>query len=534
MKKFLTLFVALLLCSVCMFTYGCGNNNGDLQGMVEDNGEQYEIVYYMPVGSTNDVVDLQRVNNALNNLLTTKLPKTTVKLITYNWFEYTGKMSPVIAANAKFDLCFTSPDFNSYLNNIAMEAFYPLNEMLPVYAPKTWAKFDKQLWEQTKVNGKIYAVLNNQILPRTASFGARDNVRFNEFCQEKYSTDIDNVYQYVSDPLDFMEEYLNWITSKRYGLGTGGAGITGYVDPAGVMQTWYGLDDLGTGMMVPGVVSVNETGKLTVFNQFETDEFDDIIDTVIRWRNTGIIPADASSRGNNLEQLDVNCSTTWKPNDIRYVADAVNKEGQIVRIGNPNYFTAFVLGTMNAISRTSQNPARVLKFLELMHTDKEVHNLLQYGEAGVDYTFVDGAHVDATNDTTTRRIELVTGSGYSNKGMGWALGDEFISYIQPTQADNQHEQEALINNSANMSQVIGFLFDPTPVSNEILACTGIYNTYFDASTGAGLGRADYNSGDRQSNLQKAQEFKDALKKAGAERIIAEKQRQLDAWLAAKA
>lgn len=520
--------VVFLLCLVSLFSLiGC-DRGGKLADFVEDDGGQYEIVYYMP-GSTSDAVDYKRVNDALNNALKIKLPNTTVKLIIYNWFEYTGKMSPVIAANSKFDLCFTSPDFNSYINNVAMEAFYPLNEMLPEYAPKTYAKFDDKLWEQTKIGGKIYAVLNNQILPRTASVGVHDNVRFNEYCQEKYNTDIDNVYQFVTDPLDFIEDYLNWLTSKKYGQGKDRSGIIGFVDPSSVMQTWYGLDDLGTGMQVPGVVRIDQEGKPTVINQFETDELEDIIETVIRWRNAGIIPNDASSRGNNLDQLDVNCSTTWKPNDIRYVADAVNEEGEIVRIGNPNYFCSFVLGTMNAISRTSKNPGRVLKFIELMHNDIEIHNLLQYGEEGVDYTFVDENYVEESTTSTSRRIELITGSGYSNKAMGWALGDEFLSYIQPTQSEDQHKQEELINNSAFMSNVIGFLFDPTPVSMEIIACQAVYNTYFDNATGAGLGRADYGSGNREENLAKFSDFKNAMVKAGANKIIEEKQRQLDEW-----
>lgn len=522
--------VAFSLCLISILLMSCGKR-GELADFVEDDGGQYEILYYMPVGSTNDVVACDRVNAALNEALKNKLPNTTVKLITYNWFEYTGKMSPVIAANAKFDLCFTSPDFNSYVNNVAMEAFYPLNEMLPVYAPKTYAKFDGKLWDQTKINGKIYAVLNNQILPRTASFGVHDNVRFDEYCKEKFGTDIDNVYQFVTDPLDFMEDYLNWLTSKQYGQGKDKNGITGFVDPATVMQTWYGMEDLGTGMQVPGVVRIGQEGKPTVINQFETDEMADIVDTVIRWRSSGIIPADASGRGNNLDQLDVNCASTWKPNDVRYVADAVNQEGEIVRIGNPNYYCSFVLGTMNAISRTSKNPGRVLKFLELMHNDIEIHNLLQYGQEGIDYVFVDEGDQSGSSTSTSRRIELITGSGYSNKNMGWGLGDEFLSYIQPTQADDQHTVEELINNSAYMSDVIGFLFDPSPVSMEIIACQAVYNTYFDNSSGAGLGRADYGSGDREQNLAKFEEFKSAMIKAGANKIIEEKQRQLDAWWA---
>ena len=140
-KKLFALLISgiLLMCSV-----GCGG--GELDTFVEDDGSQYEIVYYLPVGNITDVESgYGRINTALNQLLETKLPNTTVKLIPYSWYEYTGKISPVIGANAKFDICFTSPDINSYTNGVAMEAFYPITEMLPHYAPKTYAKFESNL-----------------------------------------------------------------------------------------------------------------------------------------------------------------------------------------------------------------------------------------------------------------------------------------------------------------------------------------------------------------------------------------------------
>jgi putative aldouronate transport system substrate-binding protein len=69
---------------------------------------------------------------------------------------------------------------------------------------------------------------------------------------------------------------------------------------------------------------------------------------------------------------------------------------------------------------------------------------------------------------------------------------------------------------------LGFAFDPTPIQNEISAITNIITQY----------RPTLESGtvDPSSELPK---FLKAMDDAGAEKVIIEIQRQLDAWKAAK-
>ena len=53
---------------------------------------------------------------------------------------------------------------------------------------------------------------------------------------------------------------------------------------------------------------------------------------------------------------------------------------------DPFLSRAGVQTTMTAISRTSKNPVRALKLLELLHKDPYILNLLCYGLEGRDYT----------------------------------------------------------------------------------------------------------------------------------------------------
>ena len=148
-----------------------------------------------------------------------------------------------------------------------------------------------------------------------------------------------------------------------------------------------------------------------------------------------------------------------------------------------------------------------------MSSNKELHNLLQFGIEGRDYEFEAGS--------TTRIKPLDDSMAYDNRNFGWGLGSEFNSYLQPNQPDDLWQQVKTINDTARKPSVIGFNFDPTNVKQKIADCLAVFEEY-----GHLLSEAGY------PDMDKAyEEFISALDAAGAEEIIAEKQRQLDIWVA---
>ena len=75
-------------------------------------------------------------------------------------------------------------------------------------------------------------------------------------------------------------------------------------------------------------------------------------------------------------------------------------------------------------------------------------------------------------------------------------------------------------NHAKFSEAMGFIFDSAPVYDQMAACTSVVDEYRDALL--------YGLVDVDSYLE---EFNAELKAAGIDEIIAEEQRQFDAWLA---
>ncbi len=483
----------LLSCFALFSTVGCKPPE-DLQEEFVDDGQPYEIVYYMIYNEANPPENYYPVQAQLNKILKEKI-NATIKLVPYTLSEYSSKLSGVIAAGTKFDVCFTSPDLNPYLTNVQREAFMPLDYLLPTYAPETYAAIPEEIWEQTRVGGKIYGAVNEQIFPRTFGYNARSATNLKDFLDAEYDgISPDQVYLAQPNALQFLEEYLEWLKLNERGAG----GKISSIDTDSILQCYYGFENLGTGMTTPGVVRIKD-GSYKVVNQFETEEYQEMINTVYDFKEKGYLDEGVTG-------YDLSPDSTWKPG---------YKVGNLVRLSESNYFCSYVIGSMNAISSTSKNPARAMKFIELMRTDEEVHNLLQYGIEDLNYI------KDPNNPK--RIAEFIEGSGYNNYNFGWGLGTEFISYLQEGQEDNQWEQVKKINQETEVSPFIGFNFDVGSLKQKIADCKATVNEYKTA-----FEQAQFKDKDA-----KYSEFIARLKAAGADEIIAEKQRQLDEFLAKK-
>ena len=172
---------------------------------------------------------------------------------------------------------------------------------------------------------------------------------------------------------------------------------------------------------------------------------------------------------------------------------------------------------MNAISSTSKNPARAMKFIELLRTDEEVHNILQFG--------VEDVHYIKDPDNPNRIASFITGSGYDNRNFGWGLGTEFISYLIEGQEDDLWNEVRSINENTPMTKLIGFNFNATEsvLKQKISNCKAVINKYITA-----FEKAQFK--DKDSTYQ---QFMKELKDAGSADVIKAKQEQLDAFLADK-
>jgi putative aldouronate transport system substrate-binding protein len=105
--------------------------------------------------------------------------------------------------------------------------------------------------------------------------------------------------------------------------------------------------------------------------------------------------------------------------------------------------------------------------------------------------------------------------------MAWQLGNSYLAYPSGQESPDLADQMKAFNDNATVSPALGFSFNSSKVLTQVSALTAIADQY----------RKSLETG--SANLSVLDEFNAKLKAAGLADVIAEKQRQYDAWRAAK-
>lgn len=170
-------------------------------------------------------------------------------------------------------------------------------------------------------------------------------------------------------------------------------------------------------------------------------------------------------------------------------------------------------GWINCVNAKSKNVDRAVRFLEVWNTDPTVKNTITFGIEGVTYDLVDGQldfskypdHSEFWRGDTTR------------------LGNQMISYTTVGEPKDKWEKFLEYAKDARRVPTSGFFFDKTNVTNEMTAL-GAMTSEYQAVLCSGTD-ADY-----EATYEK---FITALRNNGLPKVIAEAQKQLDAFYASQ-
>ena len=438
--------------------------------------------------------DQDTVFKKLNEMSKAKI-NTEVNYMPLAWGDYESKMKVIDAGGEAYDLCFTSNWTNNYIQNVSKGAYLPLDDLLKKYAPKTFSSIPEKFWKAAKVQGKIYGIINYQIAARTTAFAVNKEVA------DKYGFNPDS----LANNMDNLEPFFSTLAKnepKLVPISYGWAGNSFY----------FNQENIG-GDAIPGAIYLNDASA-KVINQFESKEFKDYVEHQIKWEKAGYLHGSemiASKDGQALisqGKIISWVSGTYKPG-VEAETSATYGVPVYVRAVSDAYVTVGgVTSTMHAISRNSQNPERAMMFMELMNTDKEIYNTLAFGIEGKHYKKLDGEYIEQIKD-----------SGYAPSTL-WLHASTFNAYLLKGQDADVWEQTKKMNESAKESPLLGFNFTPDTVKTEIAQCSNVVGAYVGIlSSGLGTMEKEY------------PEFINKLNKAGAQKIIGEMQKQIDAWKA---
>lgn len=443
-------------------------------------------------GTSQQQPDQQAVEDAVNKYLkeNTQL-NVTLKLKPIDFGSYDQKMNVAIASGEPMDIVWTTASWLlKYNENVKKGAFLAIDDLLPKYSPKTYSEMmPERFWEDVKsdTDGKIYAVPNYQVA--ATAFGFVFQKRY----IDKYHFDIATVKKEED-----LEPFLETLKKNEPDVIPFAyqAGNNVPVDP-----------DL---RIYSSFAYIKQDPFKTV-NLVDSPQYKSFLDLMHKWYQKGYIYQDLATlkdfnqlmaKGNIAVMTDV----TFKPGaEATFPAKNGGNEVVMQRITDP-LFTG-VSSTMNAISKNSKNPERALMLLERVNTDKELYRLLAYGIKGKHYDDSDGTY------------KPIQDAGY-NPGIDWVFGNQFNGLVRPGQPADVFEQTKKLNEQAEVPPMNGFHFNDSDLQTEVAAVNAVNAEY----------KVPLETGTVDPNVM-LPKYREALKKAGYDKIQAELSKQLADWAA---
>ncbi len=235
-----------------------------------------------------------------------------------------------------------------------------------------------------------------------------------------------------------------------------------------------------------------------------------------RWYENGYISEDVVTAGEDARAYfkagtAFASLATLKPGYAFKESKTIGKEMVQVGIIPPTTNTTVVQSIQWTIPENCEYPEKAMQMLDLMYSDETVMNLLAWGIEGEHYQVLDSGLIDYPEGVTGET------SGY-NLNYGWMFGNQFITYVWNGDSPTIWEETDTFNKDAKKSAAFGFSYDSTEVKTELAACSNVVSEY-NVSLTSGLV-------DPETVIP---EFVEKLEAAGIDKIIAEKQSQLDAW-----
>lgn len=446
--------------------------------------------YFIGTPQTEEAMVEEKINEYIEPLIGCK-----VEIIVLNWgAEYNETMTTIIGAGEPFDICFTSNWANNYKQNIAINAFMPLNELTAEHAPGIEKTLGKDFMYATARDGVLYALPVNK--EKAHNFG----FLFRKDLLEKYNVDLSR-YSTLED----LNSLFAMIKEKEQGvfpLGNWGGG-----DSVFFLLDW----DRPAGNKIPLSISGSTRGA-EVINVLEDSKTIDYLRLARDWYEKGFVQADSATMSEFVadEAAGLVFAT---PKQLK-----PGKDGEYASM-TPGFewiqwdYTAPVMtnnetdGSMMAISVGSKHPVEAIKFLELLYTDKYLVNLVTFG--------IEGVHYDKVSENV---INVKEGSGYS-PGTGWMFGNQFLNYTMSNEDPAKWELFEKYNEDAQPLENLGFSFNPDPVKNQIAACQNVWDEYMQTLQVGAMEDID-------TYLAECLESFEAV---GLEDIRKEMQSQYDAW-----
>ncbi|AZN41801.1 ABC transporter substrate-binding protein [Paenibacillus albus] len=482
---------------------GTADTGNAKNGTANDSGaessklEPYTIKWFVPGAAAQK--DQSLVNEEVSKYLKDKI-NASFELEVIDWGSWDDKMNLKFASSEPFDLLYTAA-WNGFTTKITQGNIIDLTDLIDKYAPDAKAVIEPALLEGSKVNGKNYG------MPINKEMASQNGIMLRKDLVDKYSIDIASIKK-----LEDLEPIYDMILEKE-------PGVTPFYlnKDISLLNVWNTNHFDTYGGSTGGTLPLGST-DFKLIDGLETPEAKAGYELINKWYKKGYVNKDAATLQDLSGGLKAGKAFSYpeqlKPGKDAEVSTQTGQQWVQVELTQPLITTGDTQGSMTSISRTSKDPSRAMMFLNLLYTDKYLVNLIAFG--------IEGKHFKKVGDNVIDFADGITAqtSGY-NLNQAWLFGNQFNDYLWKNEDPQKWEKFKVFNQSAKKDPLLGFVFDPTNVKTEVAALTNVGK--------------EFNSGLQSGTLDPnvyLPKYIDKVKAAGIDKVIAEQQKQLDAWRAA--
>ena len=492
MKKKLLSTLLVTAMAAGMLT-GCGNTASSSTPKTDDGKVVINVTRATFNLATPDSNQVKKVEDAINAYIADKI-NVKINLTDIGSGEYTDKANTSLA-NKEINLLWTASWESTIGTNdlVPQNAVYDITELLK--GSTLYNSMDAGQWEATKYNGKNY------FIPVYKDNVEGYDLMFRQELVDKYGWDLSSVKKLADiEPMlaDAKSEGLKYpfLTQKT----------------AMFYRYYINSFDFFTADATSNWVAVDRDTN-EVVDVIQTPEYKEFCDLMAKWAEAGYISEDdvTKTTTDTTTQTQDWAVSWWTDIPVNAEANSrYNQEVAMVPITDRWAHSTSALGSCYCITAnsTEEQAKACIDFMGLLYTDSKLADLYTFGIEGEDFNYDENGQV------------VQTDNGKYNHSM-WESASATI--VTP-EAGEPAEKASLykdFNGGANTSCAAGFRFDKTPVADKYAACQTVFEQYGFALENGGVA-----SGEVDSTIAA---YQSALDEAGYQDVIAEFQKQYDAW-----
>lgn len=511
MKKSIGFVTSAVL--VMSLLAACSNNSGSGSASSTAGGsssqlpstaskEQTVTIKYVAPGT--EPKSAKEILDAVNKKLLADGVNVQIQEQWIDWAAWEQKLNLMLSTNEDFDMFQVMNDLVSLSNYIGRGAVQDIGKQLDQYGPNLKKVIPADVFNAVKKDGKTYGI------PSYWYESSQDGgFTTNDYLFKKYNIHSD--FKTPQELLDASEKLYNAASNPKPIFPTNFSGTSTDVLNRTFDSFPFDVRD--------SVAMITKDGK--VKSWLESDEFKQ---EAAFWRqayqkkllNPDILTMKTDQAQKAVDAVNwpfMNGTYGGGTTKLQQAMPDAKKEDLSYRRFNPEkgYYRFVNAKNVNVVAANSKHPEAVVKFLNWLYAGQDNYDLFLYGIEGKTYKKVGDKGVEAILDPDTKQGLMLNPD--------WMIGN--LSYVR-TNVTSLPSALTIYQKVPDAKSFIssGFFFDAAPVKTELANVKSVITSDIIPIYS---GVVDYDKSFKQAF--------EKLKAAGLDKVLAEYQKQLDAYTA---